>query len=64
METLLFGVGIFVFMITVYGTVMAGGSALKRKQVDELADDTELVVDENGYEVFAGNKSAPSDDDR
>ena len=65
MDTLLFAVGIFVFMVTVYGTVMAGGATLKRKQIDELADDVEFVTDDNGVEYLVG--STPDDsgtDDR
>ena len=54
METLLFTVGIVIFMITVYGAVMAGGAMLKQSQVDNLADDTKFAVNNDGYEVLAG----------
>ena len=54
METLLLVVGIFVFMITIYGAVMAGGEALKRSQMENLADDIEVIVRDDGVEVLAG----------
>jgi hypothetical protein len=60
METLLFAVGIVIFMITVYGTVMAGGEMLKRKQVENLADDVKFVTDDSGLEYMVGNKPAES----
>ena len=62
MESLLFGVGIFIFMITVYGAVMAGGAVLKRSQVDNLADDVGFVVNPDGYEVLAGTDAEPESD--
>ena len=52
MNTVLFAVGIFVFMITVYGTVVAGGVTLKRKQKAELAPDQKMVVNAHGWEVI------------
>jgi hypothetical protein len=55
MNTLLFAVGIFVFMLTVYGSVMAGGAVLKQLQVDDLADDVDYVVNDHGWEVLAGS---------
>ena len=54
METLLFTIGIVIFMITVYGAVMAGGAMLKQSQVNNLADDIQLAVNADGYEVLAG----------
>jgi hypothetical protein len=51
-NAVLFAVGIFIFMITVYGTVMAGGASLKRKQKAELAPDQDLVVNDDGWEVI------------
>ncbi len=60
METLLFAAGIFIFMITVYGTVMAGGQMLKRKQVENLADDVKFVTDDSGLEYMVGNTPAES----
>ena len=59
-QTLLFTVGIFIFMVTVYGSVMAGGAALKRSQIENLADDTKFVVNDDGYEVLAGADPVPS----
>ena len=52
MNTLLFSVGVFIFMITVAGTVMAGGASLKRKQKRELAPDTRMVVNDAGWEII------------
>ena len=54
METMLFTVGIVIFMITVYGAVMAGGAMLKQSQVKNLADDIQFAVNADGYEVLAG----------
>lgn len=54
METMLFTVGIVIFMITVYGAVMAGGAMLKQSQVKNLADDIKFAVNADGYEVLAG----------
>ena len=51
-NTILFAVGTFVFMMTVYGSVMAGGAVLKQKQLEQLADDTEAVVNAGGFEIF------------
>jgi hypothetical protein len=62
MNTLLFAVGIFVFMITVYGTVMAGGATLKRKQTAEFAPDQKLVVNSDGWEVIATKPHRVVDD--
>ena len=62
MNTLLFAVGIFVFMITVYGTVMAGGATLKRKQKAELAPDQKLVVNSDGWEVITTTPPRVADD--
>ncbi|MDW3216752.1 MAG: hypothetical protein R8G01_22375 [Ilumatobacteraceae bacterium] len=52
LNTILFAVGSFVFMLTVYGAVLAGGAALKHKQLDELPDGTNEVVDRDGFEYF------------
>ncbi len=41
-ENIVFNVGCIVFAITVYGTVMAGGTLLTRRQIDQdpvLQDD-------------------------
>lgn len=64
METLLFAVGIAIFMITVYGTVMAGGEMLKKKQIEGLADDVDIITDEHGTEYLVGSSSpdAPRED--
>ena len=59
MTTALFAVGIFIFMITVYGTVVAGGAAMKRQQEDNLAPGM-AVVDDDGWEILT---SSPSDTD-
>lgn len=60
MSTVLFAVGIFIFLITVYGTVMAGGAAMKRQQEDDLAPGM-AVVDDDGWEILT---SSPSDADQ
>lgn len=52
LDTLLFAVGIAIFMITIYGAVLAGGFALQRSQRDNLADDVEIVVNRDGFEVI------------
>ncbi len=52
MNALLFTVGIVIFMITVYGTVIAGGASLKRKRKAEMAPDVDLVVNDDGWEVL------------
>ena len=61
MNTLLFGVGIFVFMITVYGTVIAGGMTLQQHQRADLADDVEIIVNEDGFEVMTSTSSHRTD---
>lgn len=61
MNTLLFGVGIFVFMITIYGAVMAGGMALQHNQRKQLAPDLEVVVNDDGYDVYTSAVSARAD---
>ncbi len=53
MNTLLFAVGIFVFMITVYGTVVAGGITLKRKHRADFGPEERLVVNSDGWEVVS-----------
>jgi len=35
MITFVFAFGVFVFALTVYGTVMAGGMAMTRRQIEE-----------------------------
>ena len=52
MNMLLFSVGIFVFMITVYGVVMAGGFMLWKIRRAEAAPHAEFVVNDDGYEVI------------
>jgi hypothetical protein len=61
LNTILFAVGAFVFMLTVYGAVMAGGEVLKQKQLEGLGDDTEEIVDDKGFEFFV--TSAHADDE-
>lgn len=51
MTTTLFAVGICIFMITVHGTVIAGGAAMKR-QLEENLDPGMEVVDDDGWEVL------------
>lgn len=48
MNTLLFAVGSFVFMFTVYGTLVAGGVVLNRKQRQERELEQMLRVDDTG----------------
>ncbi len=52
LNTILFSVGVVVFMLTVYGAVMAGGAALKRQQLEQLPDGTDEIVDSDGFETF------------
>ncbi len=52
MNMLLFSVGIFVFMITVYGVVMAGGFKLWRIRREDAAPHADFVVNDDGYEVI------------
>ncbi len=52
LNTILFSVGVVVFMLTVYGAVMAGGAALKQQQLAQLPDGTNEVVDSDGFETF------------
>lgn len=61
MDTLLFSVGIFIFMITVYGALVAGGVVLRRKQVSELAGDLEIISGDNGVDVLVGSESGDSE---
>ncbi len=61
MNTLLFTVGIFIFMITVGGTVMAGGYTLKRKQKAELPPHQRMVVNDDGWEVIVTAPHRPGD---
>ncbi|MDJ0770686.1 MAG: hypothetical protein QNJ12_17970 [Ilumatobacter sp.] len=61
MNTLLFAVGTFVFMITVYGTVMAGGATLRRKQREDLAPDIQMVVKDDGWEIITSARSGSAD---
>ncbi len=64
MNTLLFSVGIAVFLITVYGSVMAGGMALQQHQRNELADDLEIIVNDDGFDVFTSADSNRTDHSR
>lgn len=57
LNTVLFAVGIAIFMITVYGAVIAGGFALQRRQREDLAPDVEIVVNDQGYEVMTSTSS-------
>ena len=57
LNTILFSVGVVVFMLTVYGAVMAGGAALKRQQLDQLPEGTDEIVDSDGFEIFVSSKS-------
>ncbi len=61
METLLFSVGICIFMITVYGTLVAGGVVLRRKQLDDLADDIDVVEGDRGVEILVGSDPDAAD---
>ncbi len=61
LNTLLFAVGIAIFMITVYGVVLAGGFALQRKQREELASDVEIITNDRGYDVLTSSKSSRTD---
>ncbi len=62
MEMLLLTVGIFVFMITVFGTIVAGGEVLRHKRNEELGAGESMVIDDNGYEqlVTAESDTAPA----
>ena len=57
LNTILFSVGVVVFMLTVYGAVMAGGAALKRQQLEQLPEGTDEIVDSDGFEIFVSSKS-------
>jgi hypothetical protein len=57
MNTLLFSVGIAVFMITVYGTVMVGGMTMQQHQRDDLADDIKVIVNDDGFDVITSTSS-------
>ena len=57
LNTILFSVGVVVFMLTVYGAVMAGGAALKQQQLAQLPDGTDEIVDSDGFEIFVSSKS-------
>ena len=46
-ETVIFVVGIIVFAITVYGTVMSGGTMLTRVQIEQNPKLKERVDDED-----------------
>ena len=55
LNTILFSVGVVVFMLTVYGAVMAGGAALKQQQLAQLPDGTDEIVDSDGFEIFVSS---------
>jgi hypothetical protein len=59
LDTVLFAVGAFVFMMTIYGAVMAGGAVLKQKQLDDLPSDTDEIITDGGYEVFVTTHPTP-----
>ncbi len=61
LDTVLFAVGSFVFMLTIYGAVMAGGSVLKQKQLEQLPDDVDEVVDADGFEFFVTTPERATD---
>ena len=49
MSLAIFIVGVFVFLVTVYGTVVTGGLLLTERQLDEqpeLEPDTEVPADD------------------
>ena len=48
MSLVIFGVGVFVFFLTVYGTVVAGGLQLTKKQIEspELAPNLNTKPDD------------------
>ena len=58
LNTILFSVGVVVFMLTVYGAVMAGGAALKQQQLAQLPDGTDEIVDSDGFEIFVTSTKA------
>ena len=58
LDQILFTVGVFVFMMTIYGAVMAGGAVLKQKQLEDLPNDTEILNDD-GFEVFVSSGPQP-----
>jgi hypothetical protein len=58
LDTFLFAVGVFVFMLTVYGAVVAGGMALKQQQLAQLPEGTNEVVKSDGFEIFLTSPEA------
>ena len=46
-DLLIFGIGLLVFFVTVYGVVMAGGLRLTRRYVNENPELVEHVMDED-----------------
>jgi hypothetical protein len=51
MITVVFAFGVFVFALTVYGTVMAGGLAMTKRQIEE---DPILSEEVDPDELFGG----------
>jgi hypothetical protein len=45
-DLVIFGIGLLVFFVTVYGTVVAGGVRLTRRQLTDDPSLTEDVTDE------------------
>jgi hypothetical protein len=52
-ETTIFIIGVIVFAITVYGTVMAGGVALTRAEIEQNPDREDGFADEDLEKPFA-----------
>lgn len=51
-ETVVFVIGVAVFAITVWGTVMAGGLRLTRIQIEQNPDFAKVVEDEQLKKPF------------
>jgi hypothetical protein len=45
-EVVIFAIGVLVFLVTVYGAVVAGGLALTERQLDEDPELADAVSDE------------------
>jgi hypothetical protein len=57
-EIVIFGIGVLVFLITIYGSVISGGLFLTRRQ---LADDPMLRPPPDGRNLSIGPLSVPDD---
>lgn len=58
MNTLLFTIGIFVFMISVYGVVMVGGFKLWDIRRRDAAPNATFVINDDGWEVIEARTEA------